>query len=90
MTDSIVEQKLQLRKQCRAARKALGNERRAQASLAICEHILAWNIFQRSATILTYLPIQSEADLTPLLSRHPRKRWVLPSVCGFKWRGQRC
>jgi 5-formyltetrahydrofolate cyclo-ligase len=26
------------------------------------------------------MPIQFEADLTPLFHRHPRKRWVLPRI----------
>ena len=80
MIDSVFEQKIQLRKECRAARKALGEEQRAQASLSICEHIEAWSLFQQSRTILTYMPIQSEVDLTPLLERHPHKRWVLPRI----------
>jgi 5-formyltetrahydrofolate cyclo-ligase len=79
MTD-IFEQKSQLRKRCRALRKALGDEKRAQASLAICARIEGWNIFQRSAVILTYMPIKSEADLTPLLERCPNKTWILPRI----------
>lgn len=80
MTEPISEQKAQLRKQCRAIRKSLGEERRVQASLAIYERIEGWIIFQKSQTILTYMPIKSEADLTPLLERHPQKRWVLPRI----------
>jgi 5-formyltetrahydrofolate cyclo-ligase len=80
MTVSISEQKSQLRKECRAIRKALGEDVRAQASRAICEHLESWSLFQQSRTILVYMPVQFEADLTPLLSRHPRKRWVLPRI----------
>ncbi len=26
------------------------------------------------------MPIKSEADLTPLLERHPQKKWILPRI----------
>jgi len=80
MSPSIFEQKSQLRQQCRALRKSLGEETRTRASLSICERIQNWPIFQRSETVLTYMPIKSEADLTPLLERHPQKRWILPRI----------
>jgi len=80
MIDLIAEQKAQLRKECRAIRKALGETGRAQASASICERIAAWTAFAASDTILTYMPIQSEADLTPLLELFPHKRWVLPRI----------
>jgi 5-formyltetrahydrofolate cyclo-ligase len=80
MSNSISEQKSQLRQQCRATRKALGEETRLQASLAICERIERWPIFQQSETVLTYMPIKSEADLTPLLERCTQKKWMLPRI----------
>jgi 5-formyltetrahydrofolate cyclo-ligase len=80
MDEIISQQKSQLRKQCRAVRKSLGSEKRAQASLSICECIERWTVFQQSHTILTYMPIKSELDLTPLLERHPHKRWGLPRI----------
>ena len=80
MIESVSEQKFQLRKHCRAVRKALGDEKRAQASLSICERIEEWQIFQQSQTILTYMPVKFEADLTSLLERHPHKRWILPRI----------
>ena len=80
MDDLIAEQKIQLRKECRAIRKGLGEEKRVQASLAVCERLSAWTIFTQSQIILTYMPIKSEVDLTPLLERFPQKRWVLPRI----------
>jgi len=80
MADLIAEQKIQLRKECRAIRKGLGDAYRAQASRAICERIVAWMAFAASDTILAYMPIQSEVDLTPLLELFPHKRWVLPRI----------
>jgi len=76
----IAEQKQQLRRTCRQARKALGEAARQQASLAICEHIAAWPVFQRAGCILAYMPIPGEADLTPLLARQPHKQWLLPRI----------
>ena len=80
MNEIIFQHKSQLRRQCRALRGSLGDEKRAQSSLDICRRIEGWRIFQESATILTYMPIKSEADLTPLLERHPHKRWILPRI----------
>lgn len=80
MSDLLSSHKTQLRQHCRAIRKSLGEERRSQASLAICERIEKWNIFRESETVLTYMPIQSEVDLTPLLERHTQKRWILPRI----------
>lgn len=81
MTDEeISRQKAQLRKHCFAVRKSLGAEKRAEASLSICGNIEKWRVFQQSQTILAYMPIKSEADLTPLMKRHPQKRWVLPRI----------
>ncbi len=80
MADLIASQKTELRKQCRLVRKSLGEEVRARASLAICRQIENWNIFQKSETILTYMPIKSEVDLTPLLGQYPHKKWILPRI----------
>jgi len=80
MPNLISEQKSQLRRRCRATRKSLGDETRAHASLSICERIENWHIFQHSATILTYMPIKAEVDLTSLLKRHPQKGWALPRI----------
>ena len=80
MSDPISSYKAQLRQRCRAIRKSLGEEKRSQASLAICERIERWNIFRVSETVLTYMPIRAEVDLTPLLELYPQKRWVLPRI----------
>lgn len=80
MNELISAQKSQLRKRCRALRDALDREQRAQANALICKRLAGWDIFQRSETILTYMPIKSEADLTPLLELYPNKKWVLPRI----------
>ena len=78
--EEISRNKKQLREHCLAIRKSLGAAKRAEASLSICRNIGSWDIFQQSQTILTYMPIKSEADPTPLLKLHPPKRWVIPRI----------
>jgi len=58
----------------------LGEETRARARQVICEALERWTIFQHSESILTYMPIKGEVDLTALLARHPEKRWALPRI----------
>jgi 5-formyltetrahydrofolate cyclo-ligase len=80
MSDSLTETKSQLRQQCRKLRASLGEENRTRASQSICEQLESWTIFQHSHSILTYMPIKNEVNLTPLLTRHPEKRWLLPRI----------
>ncbi|MFZ5909942.1 MAG: 5-formyltetrahydrofolate cyclo-ligase [Chloroflexota bacterium] len=80
MTDAVSDLKQRLRQQCRETRRALGEQARMQASAAICAHIETWRFFQRSSVLLTYLPMRGEVDLTPLLLRHPGKRWLAPRI----------
>jgi 5-formyltetrahydrofolate cyclo-ligase len=80
MSDDLAEAKSQLRQQSRAVRKSLGEEKRARASQSICEILERWTIFQQSESILAYMPIKGEVDLTALLHRHPEKHWALPRI----------
>lgn len=72
--------KHELRQQCRAIRRELGEEQRQRASRLVCEHLAAWPVFERAETILTYLPMKTEVDLRPLLEQFPKKRWLLPRI----------
>ncbi len=80
MSTDISEVKAQLRKECRKIRAALDEATRARASASMCAALEGWDVFQRSQSILTYMPIKGEADLTALLERHPEKRWALPRI----------
>jgi 5-formyltetrahydrofolate cyclo-ligase len=80
MSDSITEAKSRLRQSLRKLRASLGEETRARASQSIREALEAWPIFQQSQTILTYMPIKGEVDLTALLDRHSEKQWILPRI----------
>jgi 5-formyltetrahydrofolate cyclo-ligase len=76
----INDQKYQLRQHCKTLRKGLGAESRQRASRAICAHLAAWDIFQNTDTILTYMPMRTEVDLRPLLTDFPEKHWLLPRI----------
>jgi 5-formyltetrahydrofolate cyclo-ligase len=78
--DLLTEQKQHLRKHCRKIRKELGEEARKCASQIICEKIEGWEVFRQSEVVLTYMPIKSEVDLTPLFAMHPQKCWALPRI----------
>jgi len=80
MSDSIAVKKNQLRRECKHRRAAIAVEIRRQASLKICEHLKNWDVFQESKTILTYMPMRSEIDLTPLLEQYPSKNWAIPRI----------
>jgi 5-formyltetrahydrofolate cyclo-ligase len=80
MSDDLAEVKSQLRQHCRKLRASLGEETCTHVSQSICEVLERWPIFRQSQTILTYMPIQGEADLTHLLDRHPEKQWILPRI----------
>jgi len=76
----IYNQKLQLRKRCHQIRRSLSDELRSQVSQAICASLEAWPTFQKSETILSYMPIKGEVDLTSLFERYPKKHWALPRI----------
>jgi 5-formyltetrahydrofolate cyclo-ligase len=80
MTKAVFEAKRLWRIRCRRIRNELGDVDRLQASLAICKLIENWQEFTGATTILTYMPMQGEVDLRPLLERYPAKVWVLPRI----------
>jgi 5-formyltetrahydrofolate cyclo-ligase len=77
---SIADAKSQLRQQCRKLRASLGEETCSRASQSICARLENRTNFQQSHSILTYMPIKGEVDLTSLLDRHPEKQWILPRI----------
>lgn len=80
MLPSIHDQKSQLRRHCKSIRKGLSDESRSVSNQTICTHLEAWEIFQTAESILTYMPIPTEVDLRPLLSKYPHRRWLLPRI----------
>lgn len=79
-SSTIASVKEQLREKSKYIRSSLCGETCQCASTAICDHIENWNVFQNSQTILTYLPMGNEVDLTALLERQAHKRWAIPRI----------
>jgi 5-formyltetrahydrofolate cyclo-ligase len=80
LTRPVFEAKRLMRMRCRRQRDELGEEKRREAGLAICQHIESWPRFESAEAILTYMPMRGEVDLRPLLERHPAKHWALPRI----------
>jgi 5-formyltetrahydrofolate cyclo-ligase len=80
MLPAANDRKHQLRRQCKTIRKELGEATRRQASKSICARLAAWDVFQASETVLTYMPMRTEVDLRPLLVAFPQKKWLLPRI----------
>ena len=80
MPNQIDLTKRKLRWECKSTRASLTTKIRRQASKAICQQIEDWENFQNASVILTYMPMSSEIDLTPLLARCPTKRWAIPRI----------
>jgi 5-formyltetrahydrofolate cyclo-ligase len=78
--ESVRGVKRALRARWLAEREALPPEIVAAASAAVRAHLEAWPPFAQAHTVLTYMAFRNEIDLTPLLDRHPTKRWVLPRI----------
>jgi 5-formyltetrahydrofolate cyclo-ligase len=80
MTDGEVLTKDQLRLVNKRIREAKTAEEHGLASEEICRHIGGWRLFQEAATILIYLPMRNEVDLTALIAVDLQKNWVVPRI----------
>ena len=80
MTDEISVLKEQLRQQCRIKRVSLSEDYRKQASFSISRNIQFWSVFQKAQVIFTYMPMNEEVDLFPLLADNHEKGWVIPRI----------
>ena len=80
MPDDIVLTKDQLRLESKRIRASMTADECRQASEAICLYIESWECFQAAGTVLTYLPMRNEVDLTALFSRCRQKKWVIPRI----------
>jgi 5-formyltetrahydrofolate cyclo-ligase len=80
MTTDTASTKQSLRHECKRIRSAMTPEMRYQACAAICQHIEGWRDYQESNTVLTYMAMRSEIDLSALCNRHPQKTWAIPRI----------
>ena len=71
--------KLAVRNDVLGKRRALSTESRKQKSQAIVEALIELSLFKDAMTIATYLPLESEVDLSRLLRlEHRSKCFVAP------------
>jgi 5,10-methenyltetrahydrofolate synthetase len=72
--------KPQLRQECKRIRSKIDEDTRRKTSLAICRQIESWHTFQKADTVLTYMAMGSEVNLSPLLAYHPNLNWAIPRI----------
>ncbi len=69
MSDPINKSKNEIRKMVRAIVAAMTEEQRHDASVAACNRLLALEAFQNAHTIMLYMPMTSEVDVTTVAVR---------------------
>lgn len=74
--------KKQLRRQCFAAVKALGEEKKQDLSCSVCDHIRKDEAFDQAKVVLSYISLRSEPDLSELMwqGRGAAKQWAVSVV----------
>ncbi|MBO9362357.1 MAG: 5-formyltetrahydrofolate cyclo-ligase [Thermoflexus sp.] len=82
--ESVCGMKRTLRARWLAEREALPPEIVAAASAAVRARLEASPPFAQARTVLTYMAFRNEIDLTPLLTHHSAKRWVLPRIASSR------
>ena len=80
MSTDIYFAKQKLRQKCKHIRNSLDAGFRTKSCQDICDHIADWDVFQKANVVLTYMPMQNEVDLTPLLRCYHLKKWVIPRI----------
>lgn len=67
MTDTIQHAKRQIRAEIRSALASMSEADRREGSMAICTRVGGMPYFVTSRTIMFYLPMTGEPDITPLI-----------------------
>ncbi len=75
-----MDEKVNLRCTCRGLREDMPPELAQACSLAVCDHLRHWPLFQEAHTVLAYLAFCNEIDLRELIACLPDKRWLVPRV----------
>ncbi len=75
-----IQSKENLRRESKRVRGILDQDDRRRASEKICDLLAAWDVFQRCNTIVGYMPMRSEVNLTRLFSQFPEKKWGMPRI----------
>jgi 5-formyltetrahydrofolate cyclo-ligase len=69
MTDPTVHHKSDLRSRMRARLASMSEQERRTASAAACARLMALEAFQQAHTVMLYMPLALEVDLTPVALR---------------------
>ena len=65
----IDRDKSDIRTDMRAQLAGLSDDERHKASTRACDNLIAMDEFQRSATVMLYMPLATEIDVTPIALR---------------------
>ena len=82
MTESSHNPKLEIRKQMRERMRAIGPAEMRAASSAACRRVASLDAFEKANTVMLYMPLPDEIDLTSLALRAYQlgKTVCVPSV----------
>lgn len=83
-SERIRAEKARLRRHYRNARENLSPDTVAAASEALCRAIASWAPLLEAQTVLTYVALRSELDLSALRAQLPLTRWAVPRVEGAR------
>jgi len=71
-----------VRRQFRSLRESLATEEVAEAGVALCRRLAAWDPLRQARSVMAYLAFRNEPGLEPLFGLLPRVRWTLPRIEG--------
>jgi 5-formyltetrahydrofolate cyclo-ligase len=80
MNDDPRMTKERLREKSKRVRAAMSLGACQRASELICEHVGGWVRYRESETVLTYMPMRKEVELTPLFAGRGPKQWAIPRI----------
>lgn len=69
MTDPINKAKSDIRKRMRALLASMTEQQRHEASVNVCNRVIALESFDHATTVMLYMPLATEVDVTPIALR---------------------
>jgi 5-formyltetrahydrofolate cyclo-ligase len=69
MADPINQSKSEIRKRMRTMLSSMTEQQRHEASVSGCNRLIALEAFERAATVMLYMPLATEVDVTPIALR---------------------
>ncbi|MCS6960243.1 MAG: 5-formyltetrahydrofolate cyclo-ligase [Pseudanabaenaceae cyanobacterium SKYGB_i_bin29] len=80
-TQQLVDRE-ELRRLYRQQRQQIPAEVHQAKSLALCDQIAQWSVFQQARLVLAFISHRGEPDLSPLIKAFPSKTWAVPRCQG--------